>query len=157
MTSYERSGWRDEEFSKRHHTWGSNCPMSDIDTLWVEYTRALPRAVVEYKHHAAGLKPVNDAIRGFDPNSKAVSKLATAAGIPAFIVRYDYTKVVPDDTRDWLFEVFALNDTARDLVGPTSVVLDEVGWVRLLYQVRGEPFPPHLERRLAKLGSRVDL
>lgn len=153
MTSYERSGWRDQEFSKRHRTWGTDCPMVDIDTLWVEYTRARPRAIVEYKHDAAGLKPVNDAVHGFDPGSKAVSKLATSGAIPAFVVRYSYIKVVPEGTRDWLFEVFALNDIARDLVGPTSVVLDEVTYVRLLYQVRGDVFPPRLEERLANLGG----
>ncbi len=148
MTSYERSGWRDDSISKRHRTWGTDCPMVDIDTLWVEYTRARARAIVEYKHHAAGRQPVNDAVRGFDPGSKAVSRLATAVDIPAFIVRY-----WPGEP--WRFEVFPLNDIARDLVGPTSVDLDEVGWVRLLYQVRGEPFPPQLERRLDELGSRV--
>ena len=32
----ERTGWRDEEISRRHRLWGVSCAATDIDFLLVE-------------------------------------------------------------------------------------------------------------------------
>ncbi len=53
MTSSERTGWRDREISSRHRRWGFHCPGVDLDFLLIEYHRAEPVAIIEYKHHRA--------------------------------------------------------------------------------------------------------
>lgn len=57
MKAGERTGWRDQEISRRHRRWGFHCMATDVDFLLVEHHVGMPIALVEYKHWRA--RPVN--------------------------------------------------------------------------------------------------
>jgi hypothetical protein len=117
----ERSGWRDEAISRKHREWGWDCPAVDIDFLLLEYDRAIPVALIEYKHENA---PVAHSVH---PSYRALSILATRANIPFFSVRY------ASDFSWWL--ITALNELAKRIL-PDRVTLDESQYVQFLYQLR---------------------
>lgn len=37
MSGPERTGWRDENLSRRHREWGFHCPAVDLGFLLIEY------------------------------------------------------------------------------------------------------------------------
>lgn len=82
----ERQGWRCQVISEWHRArLGADCLAVDLDFVLVEYssTAGCPAAIMEYKH--VGARPsLPDS-----PNYRALSRLATASDIPAFIIRYD--------------------------------------------------------------------
>ena len=125
MTSYERTGWRDQEISARHRAWGFNCPAVDLDFLMVEYNLGYPVAVVEYKSHHARLSNLKH------PTYRALGELYDRDGkqLPLFIVRYWPTT--------WAFRVLALNDSAQQWLQPdTWVDMSEREFVTGLYRLR---------------------
>jgi len=66
--------------------------MVDVDFLVVEYDKAKPKALIEYKHEKANIDFTNLTCLGMAPQSyEALNKLATSAGIPFFVVRYKET------------------------------------------------------------------
>jgi len=102
MTSYERTGWRDEKISRRHRKWGFNCPAVDLDFTMVEYNLGKAVALVEYKHINARIPDIRHA------TYRALKDLADNygdIGLPFFISFYD-----PDG---WTFEVWPINDMAK--------------------------------------------
>ena len=114
----ERTGWRDEALSRRHRRWGWDCPAVDIDFLFLEYDHGKASAIVEYKNeHAA---------------PQAMIDLGNRAGIPVIACRY------ADDFSVW--KVIPLNDVAKKHI-PNRLELDEQGWVKLLYKIRGYEVP----------------
>lgn len=119
----ERSGWRDEGLSQRHRQWGYDCPAIDIDFLMIEYDRATPVALVEYKNENA--KPENFE----DSNYRAVIELGNGyrSGIPVFSVRYtgDYSH----------YTVTPLNDLAETWFSRPKMIT-ESEWIRVLYRIR---------------------
>lgn len=125
----ERSGWRDEEISRRHREWGYNCPAVDIDFLMVEYNRGTPVAIVEYKHIDA-LK--SGALNFTRTNYQAIAALADGykdGPLACFVAVYD-----PDD---WSFRVTPLNDRARDHYSLfRGDILSEKLFVKSLYLLR---------------------
>lgn len=122
MTSYERTGWRDEAISRRHRAWGFNCPCVDLDFLVIEYNRALPVAVVEYKHHQAIEPDLGH------PTYGAINELCCIANIPFIVARY---------WKDpWAFRITPVNSAARR-VYPANVELTERRFVASLYYIRG--------------------
>lgn len=130
VVSLERTGWRDEALSRRHREWGWDCPAVDIDFLLVEYDRAEPKAIIEYKSEdAAGQTSKH-------PSYVALRKLADAAALPLFTVRYG---------RDFSWwRVTSLNNIAlRLLEGErTALYFSEQDYVRFLYEViRGRKMP----------------
>lgn len=131
MTAYERSGWRDESISARHRQWGFNCPAVDIDFLAVEYSHAVPFALVEYKHTQAQM-PDED-----DPNIRALKYLADnqADGpLPFMLVFYD--------PEVWSFRVYPFNDASRSFYSQAPdytdgcIHLTERRYVKSLYHMR---------------------
>ncbi len=118
----ERTGWRDQEISARHRTWGFNCPAVDLDFLMVEYNMGKPVALVEYKHFRANRPNVQHA------TYRALLDLANASAVPFYLAFY-----WPDI---WAFEILPINDLAftwfRD--GET---LSERRYVERMYQMRG--------------------
>lgn len=124
----ERTGWRDQALSERHHKWGLDCPMVDIDFLAVEYDRLLARAIVEYKHERAKPQTWNM------PSFQVLADLGNRAKLPAFAVRYK------GDFSDWY--IVPLNPTAEKLTRRTHMTERE--WVMLLYELRGRPMPDGL-------------
>lgn len=125
----ERTGWRDLALSERHRLWGMDCPMLDVDFLAVEYDLGLPQAIVEYKEAHAQKQ------WSLHPSFKALQILGTRANLPVFAVRYaaDFCS----------FRVTALNALAKTYV-PHATDLSEVGYVSLLYRIRGRAMPSGL-------------
>ena len=143
MSAEERTGWRDEALSKRHREWGCDCPAVDIDFLLIEYDHAEPKALVEYKNqHAAPITVSKNA------SLIAMAKVATRANIPAFIVRY------ADDFSWW--KVCALNQIASNFLPETEEppMMDEIGWVTLLYKVRNRKIPQSVIDRINQRSNK---
>jgi len=122
----ERTGWRDEQISRRHRAWGFDCPALDIDFLMLEYDRGKAVALVEYKHEDAA------PIRTGHPSVQALVDLADRAGLPAFVVRYagDFS---------WWYPI-PLNELARGIM-PGGEHISERQWVEILYRCRGRELP----------------
>lgn len=123
----ERTGWRDEALSQRHRKWGWDCPAVDLDFLFLEYDRGKASAIVEYKNEHAAPQFASH------PSYQAMIDLGDKAEIPVIACRY------ADDFKWW--RVTPLNNVARRFV-PQRLELDEKGWVRLLYKIRGYDVPP---------------
>lgn len=122
----ERTGWRDENLSRRHRRWGWDCPAVDLDFLFLEYDRGKASAIVEYKNEHAAPQYASH------PTYQAMIDLGNRAGIPVIACRYS------DDFRQW--KVTPLNAEAKKHI-PERAVLDEAGWVNLLYKIRGYEIP----------------
>ena len=120
----ERTGFRDEAISRRHRTWGFNCPARDIDFLMVESDKRLPVALVDYKHVNASESEVNS--REHEP----IINMADKCEIPFFIVLYD-------DVR-WWFTVIPKNKFAKEIT--KTVTLTEHDYVWFQYELRGRDF-----------------
>ena len=122
----ERSGWRDENLSRRHRRWGWDCPAVDLDFLFLEYDKGKATAIVEYKNeHAAPQYAVH-------PTYQAMIDLGTRAGIPVLACRYS------DDFTLW--KVVPLNDEAKKHL-PGRKEMTEREWVKFLYGLRGYDCP----------------
>lgn len=125
----ERSGWRDEEISRRHRDWGVACSAFDVDFLLVECMYARPLALIEYKKQDAP-----------DPTRAqlgALRTLATNAGIAFYVVWY-----TAGCTH---FMVEPGNDKAWHLVrggDPARTWWDEYTFVEFLHRIRGVSAPP---------------
>lgn len=118
----ERTAWRDEGLSRRHRTWGWDCPAVDLDFLLIEYTHNQPVALIEYKNEHA--VTIDFQSSGY----QTLKNLANKANLPAFSVRY------ADDYSWW--EVVALNAQGVTWVQGKQL-LTEPQYVELLYRLRG--------------------
>lgn len=112
MANVERNSWRDEWISNRHRTFGKDCYCSDIDGIvhsdgvdtcesgWnvSEYYNREPYALCEYKHK-------NAKIDIYDAQNTVLSRLATRASLPSFLIVYD-----PDEIT---YTVIPTNDIGR--------------------------------------------
>lgn len=122
----ERTGWRDEALSRRHRRWGWDCPAVDLDFLFLEYDHGKASAIVEYKNEHAAPQYASH------PTYQAMIDLGDRAGVPVIACRYS------DDFSMW--KVVPLNREAKKII-PNRLDLDEAGWVRLLYKIRGYDVP----------------
>ena len=122
----ERPGWRDEALSRRHRRWGWDCPAVDLDFLFLEYDHGKASAIVEYKNEHAAPQYASH------PTYQAMIDLGDRAGVPVIACRYS------DDFSEW--KAVPLNETAKQFL-PERAILDEAGWVRLLYKIRGYDVP----------------
>lgn len=123
----ERTGWRDEEISRRHRLWGVDCKMTDLDWLVLEYyeEKQLVKnaALIEYKRRKAPTK-IKRTLQ-----YSALSLLATCSNIPFFVVFY---------TSDFQrFDVFAGNRWAVHWLNCKKTVMSEVRYVTLMHELRG--------------------
>ena len=114
------------KLSKRHREWGWNVPMVDIDFLVVEYDKAIPVAIIEYKHERAEIQ------KSGHPSYKAIKLICERAELPFFAVRYA-------DDFEW-FSVIAINKRAQKIVKNT-IQYSEEKYFEFLYKIRGR----HLE------------
>ena len=121
----ERTQWRDLRFSERHRLWGWDCPAVDIDFLMLQYDRAVPTALVEYKH--AGAKKQDR----HHPSYRALCALGNSAHLPVFAVRYD------DVLGYYIFTLNALNGIARTAMNDQTQVpgISELEYVEFLYKL----------------------
>jgi hypothetical protein len=137
-TRQERTGWRDEEISKRHREWGFNCPAVDLDFLVVEYNFGKPVALIEYKHNKAAPPILKHA------TYSALSALAdgyTDGPLP-FVVAFYWPGV-------WAFRITPVNKAAFDAF-QDGEMLSEYEFVRRLYKLRRLTITSELEGKLNK-------
>lgn len=132
-TSGERTGWRDEEISRRHRRWGLACAATDIDFLLVEHYFGVPVAIVEYKR-------LGVAEYFKSPNYWALEWLADRGEIYFVIAVYD--------PEAWGVRVFPMNAKARSAFN-WGEELSEREWVRWLHRIRGAVF----DERTRDLGD----
>ena len=126
MSRLERTGWRDEEISSRHRSWGMHCPAVDLDFLLIEYDSGTPAAVIEYKHRQCSSIDLS-------ANSlRALSSLATASKIPCLVAVY-----YPGP---WCFYVICVNAEAKALYKHDRF-LSESRYVASLYYMRDRVRP----------------
>lgn len=120
----ERSGWRDEKISRRHRTWGFNCPAVDLDFLAVEYNIGLPVAIVEYKHWKAREPDTSH------PTYRALLTLCDEhrRGSLPFLLAYYWPEF-------WGFRVRPLNTKAATSF-KADEYLSELEYVDRLYRLR---------------------
>ncbi len=114
----------------RRQKWGFDCRSMMAGV--VEHGPDLkPVALIDYLHESAPQKS------GKDDRYVVLKTLCDNAAIPLIACRYgaDFT---------W-FQAFPLNDYAKGLVMMKKTRMDEIEWVRFLYQVRGIPFPRQVE------------
>jgi hypothetical protein len=136
VSANERSGWRDQELSKRHREfWGKNCPACDLDFLMVEYNHAVPIALVEYKHYRA--RPVNLG----EATYRALVALAAKAELP-FLLAFYWPET-------WCFYIYPVNERARAVYDtPDRCRLSEHRYVKSLHFMRDEAIEQHILARL---------
>lgn len=141
--SRERTGWRDAALSARHREWGDNCPAVDADFLLVEYNRAIPTAIVDYKHATLG-----GIIQPNAATTLALGSLYTKEGeqLPFFIARY-----WPET---WAFKIRPMNDAARSLLeGERWVPMTERQWATFLYRIRQRVLTIGDQRTIDRLNT----
>jgi hypothetical protein len=150
MTGHERSGWRDEDLSRRHRCWGPDVPAQDIDALvaavgeqlnifghiWLEYDRHEPVALGEWK---AGTAPRDQH------QDRALIALADRANLPALLFRY---WKAPVWTQLWHFWVMPLNRLGVQWVSTGGLEMGEADVVWLLYKMRDRTPPDQIVRWL---------
>jgi hypothetical protein len=139
----ERTGWRDEELSRRHGCWGFNCPAVDLDFLMLEYNHGKPCALVEYKHINA--RPVVASHATY----RALSDLADGyvhGPLPCLVAIYD--------PRDWSFRIIPLNQRAMDHYSHCEgEALTEKRFVRSLHLIRKKILSQADEDAIAALNG----
>ena len=133
MAAEEQTGWRDEQISIRHRAWGADCPAADLDFVLVEYYFAKPVAIIEYKN----TRNPPDLTH---PTIKAMSDLATRAGLPFFVARYW--------PKTWAFVVVPVNDYARSYF-TDPLPMTEREYVQFLYKLRRLSLAESLAGKLA--------
>lgn len=129
----ERTGWRDEALSLRHRQWGFDCPAVDIDFLLCEYDSGKVSGLIEYKNEHANLQYASH------PTYRALIDLGNKADIPVIACRYS------DDLSK--YRGIPLNECAKKFI-PERKDFDEVGWVTLLYKIRGREMPYELLEKM---------
>jgi len=146
----ERTGLRDDSLSRRHRTWGFNCPAADIDWMVIEYDRHIPKALVDYKYGLSWAETEKDK-----SNLAALSALASGYcncgdstcgsrgnGIPFVIVRYI--------RQPWQFMIEPRNECARTTIPESrwNVVRSEKHYVGFLYWLGQREVPLEVEVQL---------
>lgn len=136
MSSYERTGWRDQRISQRHRTWGFNCPAVDLDFLVAEYNIGKPVGLIEYKHFNA---KIPDTLH---PTYRALTALADghSDGPLPFLIVYYWPDI-------WAFRVTPVNDCSKRNFKPDEI-LSELDFVKRLYRLRSLTLTKYLAGRL---------
>lgn len=134
MSSFERTGWRDEALSARHRGYGFDCPMTDIDGLLTcEYDRAEPVCLLEYKCKPP--MPPNME----DPQFRVLRRLGDRAGLPVVLAYYE--------PESWSYTLYPLNGLAEEWV-LSGEQLSEVSFVNRLHLIRGRTLPQEVGEKL---------
>lgn len=118
----ENLGFRDEQISDWHRSLGFDFPATDIDFLLVEYDKATPKALIEYKMDK-GKK-----FTASHPSIKTLSRLADKAALPFYVVRY------AEDLS--YFRAYALNSLSRKYLFGFTKGFSAEEFVRFLKKLR---------------------
>lgn len=144
MASEEYLHFRDWRLSKRHREfYGTDCPMADIDMIVIAYDRAVPKALIEYKHSCRQIERLRETT-----GVQAVRSLADMAGLPAWVAYYN--------PRTFVYQIVPLNKQARDLFGNEELIeLVEADYVSVLYKLRERELPEGIMARLNQGYGRI--
>lgn len=134
MSQQETLGIRCSEISQRHRLYGTDVPACDLDFLLIEYDRAEPVALFEYKFYRGGPRLDLD-----QPSLKAFASLATRSDLPAFVAQYD--------VGTWQYRLYPANEQAKAFV-PRIRWFTEREYATLLYRLRNREIPDTLLGRL---------
>jgi hypothetical protein len=136
MSSYERTGWRDQAISERHRVWGEDCPCIDIDFLLVEFNRGKPVALVEYKDIHAQSPNIGH------PSYRALIELANGHSVGAlpFLIAFYQSDI-------WAFRIIPVNEAAKAHFA-VNEMLTEIEYVSRLYRLRNFVLPEHVKKKL---------
>ena len=130
MSQHERTGWRDEEYSRRHRLYGKQLSMVDVDHFWFEFDNTNPVAGVECKE--ANAKEVTLQTYSI----RCLINICDRLEIPAIFLRYH-----KESEAEFIYDaVVPLNTFAKNHFSRTSN-MSEVEFVKLLYKIRGVPAP----------------
>jgi hypothetical protein len=125
MAKLEKTGWRDESYSKWHRLLGRDLPFQDIDYLLIEYDNFMPIALLELKSEHAPILPNND------PQAKTGRNTADKLEVPYFVVHYNKAL-----TR---FVARPYNQIGVEKYG--TRIMDTKEYVSFLYELRNRPVP----------------
>jgi len=122
----ERTGWRCQDISEHHRTWGFDCPCVDLDFLVVEYNCGRAVALVEYKRFNARVQNYRHK------TYEALAHLANghSDGPLPLMVAYYWPDI-------WAFKVMPLNRTAGEWFGVNETITERE-YVTRLYRMRGK-------------------
>lgn len=145
MSRAERSGWRDEDLSRRHRLYGVDVPATDVDFLMIEYDHHEAVGVVDYKlrDNIGFAKPEH-----FNTVSsvRAMCSLCDSRGrqLPVFVAMYE---------RDpWRYRLLSENPRADAMMarqfGKCDILLTEIEYVEWLYLIRRRTLPTFVMKRL---------
>lgn len=131
----EHTGWRDADFSDRHHkVYGYDCPAVDVDFLLCEYDRGQPYGLVDYKY--AHRQEPNRT----HPNFKALENLGDRAKIATFIAVYHRPQF-------W-FRIWPVNSRSWAIFRKDNLILTEREYVERLYFLRNRELPGEVAAKL---------
>lgn len=125
--------------SDRHHDYGDDCPIVNLDFLLLDYDLCKPVALADFKKRSY----LDRITHGKDGASiLATIALANLAKVPFFVIYYD---------RSYQFKVVAKNPLALEAVqthlGDRSL-LSEVEFVSFLYAIRRRTIPANIAAKL---------
>jgi hypothetical protein len=126
MAASEQLHFRDEKISQWHRELGFDYPAVDLDFILVEYTRAIPAAIIEYKHSNCQRIEIDH------PSYRVLRRISNALDLPLFAVRYDFENY----PEPW-FRVVPLNVAAKRLV-PSSKTMAAMEYRGVLRQLRAD-------------------
>lgn len=133
----ERTGWRDEAFSKRHRFYGKKLGLVNIDGVWCfSAGNGLPKALVEFKNENA--EPLSRESYEF----KVLFNLAQKSELPAFIIRYK------SNFSEYM--VTPINGKAKIILDKRTI-FTELEYVKFEYRARGL-MPPSDTSICAEIG-----
>lgn len=136
MTAFERTGWRDQELSKRHRMWGFNCPCVDLDFLVAEYHIGKPVGIIDYKHFKAQEPDLRH------PTYRALTSLSDGYcdGSLPFLIAFYWPNI-------WAFRIIPVNECAHKHFYRDEM-LTEKEYVMRLYHLRSLVLTESIMRNL---------
>lgn len=127
------TGWRDARLNLVHAAYEVPMPLPGMTLTMVEYDRGEALAVINYiRRDVASLPKGPDVGKAYAAMGELRSPIGTQ--LPFFTAQYD--------PRNWAMQLFAHNESARDLLGTSRwLPVTEQHFVRLLYRLRGRQLP----------------
>lgn len=147
----ERSGWRDEQLSRQHRTWGRDLTATNADAIYsrettIEEGESSVFVEIQNKNEPVLITDYKRMERkSVDWNSSALGCLQVIANrcqCAVTVVFYGYDPY-------WWFAVVPGNTIAA-LIYTKFAYLSEFEYVATLYQLRGLVMPSHIARNLSK-------
>jgi hypothetical protein len=137
----ELSGKRDLWINDQHRNWGWDCPFVDFDFLGLEYDTCQAVVLIEYKDSRRPNGQPTEPPNFEKANYKTLRNAANKLEVPLLIVHYN---------SEWnCFKPFVGNDRAKQWVKAPGLIMSEIAYVTMLYDIRKRPLPSHLANSLS--------